>query len=429
MFFRCLVLFFTIASIALVPWSIVGSYKNENYLTQNYLIGVQVSGVNITKLFSGASSSSKRKRAIELDQELLTWAPTPTAESHITDFAKRDIVSDIESVASNAGANVASAFGSVTSQLATASINTADVASEISAFIATASIPLSLASLAESIAEDFNLESVISSLNYTDLGLADYYSASYWGYCRGYEGLANNSDARLLSHLGDFGENFNKDDVSFVWCSSPKPGFKFDPLDIVKREMTNAINDDIDGLDYLPSSLSDTIKAELVAIVASLTYEDLNLPGSLKDDLTLLNNLTKAALALLLAGACLAFISLVFQLIGLCCSPHNGCLSCLSYFLMLLFFLCILLGAGLSTGTYIFVRKEVNNNVEEYGLKSYLSVQYYAFAWSAMVAAFLVVVIAAIGYCCGCFSGERQRRYRRVREPAMAYDHKEQGYN
>ncbi|GBL48228.1 hypothetical protein ACI3LY_002879 [Candidozyma auris] len=427
MFFRFLVLFFTLATIALTPWAIVGSYKAENYLTSNYLIGVQVTNLNVGKLFAGAN----QKRNVPV-QPFITETPTPTTdEAYVTAVARRDVLSDIESVADGFGNGVSSFFGganinSLTSQFATAanSIQTGDIASKVSELVATASIPSSLATLAEGLADSLNLENLVNGLNYTDLGLADYYSVGYWGYCRGYMREVNSSDA-LIDRLGNFGENFNKDNVHFVWCSDPVPGFKFDPLDIVKREMTNAIREDVDGLDVLPSSLSDTIKAQLVAIVASVTYEDLNLPGSLKDDLTLLNNLTKAALAMLLAGVCLAFISFIFQFAGLCCSPHNSCLSCLNYFLMVLFFLCILLGAGLSTGAYVFVRKEVNKEIDQYGLKSFLSVQYYAFAWSAMVAAFLVVVLAAIGYCCGCFAGER--RYRRVQEPPMAYDHK--GYH
>lgn len=427
MFFRLLVLFFTIASIVLCPWAIVGSYKNQGYLTGNYLIGVQITDLDLNKLFSGANS----KRDLLLGARDIDFKATPTTnEPIVTAFPKRDLLDDVQSVVGNGdvssalnGINIAS----LTSQAATASVNTADLASKISELASSASIPESLATLAEGLADGINLDNIVSELNYRELGLADYYSVSYWGYCRGYMNGTNGTDD-LLDHLGSFGDNFNKDDVKFVWCSSPKPGFKFDPLELIKREMTNAVTNSYDGLNGLAEELSNNIKAQLIAIIASVSYEDLNLPGSLNDDLTLLNNITKAALAMLIAGTGLAFISFLFQSVGLCCSPRNGCLSCLNFMLMVLFFLCILLGAGLSTGAYMFVRSEVNNEIDDYGMKSFLSVQYYAFAWSAMVASFLAIVFAAIGYCCGCFSGNR-RSYRKVQEPPMAYDHKGHGYH
>lgn len=427
MIFRLLVLFFTIASIVLCPWAIVGSYKNLGYLTENYLIGVQITGLDLTKLFSGANS----KRELLLDAREIDFKATPTTnEPLVTAFPKRDILSDVESAIGNVDVTSALSglnINSLTSQIATASVNTGDIASKISELASSASIPESLATLAEGLADGLNLDSVVSELNYRDLGLADYYSVGYWGYCRGYMNGTNGTN-ELLDHMGKFGDNFNKDNVRFVWCSPPTPGFKFDPLEIIKHEMTNAVTDTNDGLDGLVGELSNSIKALLIAIIASVSYEDLNLPGSLNDDLTLLNNITKAALAMLIAGTGLAFISFLFQSVGLCCSPRNGCLSCLNFILMFLFFLCILLGAGLSTGAYMFVRSEVNDEIDEYGMKSFLSVQYYAFAWSAMVASFLAIVFAAVGYCCGCFAGNR-RSYRKVQEPPMAYDHKGHGYH
>ncbi|PSK40397.1 hypothetical protein C7M61_000032 [Candidozyma pseudohaemuli] len=433
MFFRCLVLFFTIASIVLCPWAIVGSYKNQSHLTENYLIGVQITGLDVGKLFAGANLKIKRDFA-NMPRNV-DVKPTPTVtESLVTAFPKRDVVSDIESALGNVGGDITSAVGginvdSLTAQVASATndVNTDEIASKISELAASASIPDSLATIAAGLADGIDIQSVVSELDYRDLGLADYYSVSYWGYCRGYMNGVNGTD-ELLDNLGDFGKNFNKDDVKFVWCSSPKPGFKFDPLDLVKREMTNAVTNSVDGFNGLPQELSTTIKAQLLAIIASVDYEDLNLPGDLKDKLTLLNNITRAALAMLIAGTGLAFISFLFQSVGLCCSPNNSCLSCLNFILMLLFFLCILLGAGLSTGAYMFVRSEVNKEIDEFGLESFLSVQYYAFAWSAMVASFLAIVVAAVGYCCGCFSGTR-RSYKRVQEPPMAYDHKNYGYH
>lgn len=435
MFFRLLVLFFTILAVTLTPWAIVGSYKNASHLTNNYLIGVQVTGLDVGALFAG---NQKRDAVVNLplDNKFVDAVPTPTTteRAYTTSFEKKDLADDIQSLVGGLGTEVSSAIdgidldkltadaASATSQIADA-IDTDAIISDIGQLASSVNLPDAVATLAEGLANGLSIEQAVSNLEYHDLGFADYYSISYWGYCRGYMRSLNNSDD-LISNLGDFGKNFNQDKVNYVWCSLPVAGYKFDPLELVKREMSNAVRDEIDGVNGLPLGISGTLKAQLIALIASVDYETLNLPGELQDMLGLLNNITTAGLAMLIAGAGLGFISLIFQLVGLVSSPRNSCLSCLNYILMLLFFLCILLGAGLTTGVYMFARKEVNNHIDEFGLKSYLSIQYYAFAWSAMAASFMAVVLAALGYCCGCFHGNGKRKYKRVDEPNMAYDHK-----
>lgn len=441
MFFRFLVIFFTIASLVLSVWSLVGSYKNESYLTGNYLFGFQTSNVNLSAIIREAS----QKRDFvpqELNAELLA---TPTTTGLLQ---PRDVLASLASAASidtSAAAQLisgqTSAFQSILSSATGLSINTASLISEFATatdqvnqlllIASAASIPDSIVTLAASLSGNVDeiVEDLIANANVTDLGLAEYYSIGYWGYCRGSVG----STEEWLEELGKFGTQFNNKNVNFTYCSLPKAGFKFDPLDLLKHELVNLIEGKIDGLsDALPDQLTDTIEAELLALVSSVTYEDLGLPGNLKDVLNLLHNLTVVSFALILAGACLAFISLVFQLIGLFCSPENSCLSCLSFLLMVIVFIVTLVGSALSTGTYIYTRQEVNNNVEQYGLKGWLSVQYYAFLWSSAVAALILVVVAMLGYCCGCFHSGK-RRYRLVRnehhEPVMGYNHTYKGNN
>lgn len=418
MFFRIVVLFFTIASIVLTAWSLVGSFKNQSHLTSNYLIDFSFRDLNVSSLIIDAA---KNKR-----EEL---APSPTTQDPlITGPAKRF---DLDLLTSNFGGDIGSALsgagidvGGVTSLAAQQTSGAeGNVLSKIGQIASTASIPSSVASLASQLAGNFDdvLENVVKNVNYTDLGLADYYSISYWGYCRGFKG--GNHSENIVHKLGNFGKNFNSESINWVYCSPPKVGYKLDPLALIKHEITNNIEKQSDGLGQIAPQISEMIQAQLVTLVSGLTYENIGLPGSLKKDLNLLHDLTVAAFALLLAGACLAFISLIFQLTGLCVSPHNACLSCLNYLFMFFVFLVIVIGAGLSTGGYVFARKQINDNTTEFGIKSALSVQYYAFAWSAMVAAFLMLVISGIGYCCGCFGGTGGR-YRRVQEPPMAYDHK-----
>lgn len=436
MFFRLITIFFTVASLILAVWSIVGSYKNESYLTDNYLFGFQTTNLNLSAIIREAIL----KRDLEFHELKYEVKLTPTTTTQI--LQPRDVLSDLALVATAGASLLAEALGGQTldvqSLISAVATNTAALASyaatateldELRSLASAASIPESIVTLAASFDGDINsiVLDLVDSINSTDLGLAEYYLIGYWGYCRG-----NVGEKELwISSLGKFGKQFNNQHVTFTYCSPAKVGYKFDPLELLKHEIMNLIEGKIDGgTDGTRNALTETIEAELLALVSSVTYEDLKLPGDLSLLLTLLHNLTVASFALILAGACLAFISFVFQLIGICRSPDNSCLLCLNFMLMVLVFIVTLVGSALSTGTYIFVRKEVNNNVEQYGVKGWLSVQYYAFLWSAAVAALLLIVFAFLGYCCGCFHSGK-KRYRSVRnehyEPDMRYDHTYKG--
>lgn len=450
MFFRLSVLFFTVAALVLAVWSLVGSYKNESYLTDNYLFGFQVSNLNLSAII--LTANNKRDviaSPVNIEQFLhfkepviqvfVTDSDTPTPT---TNFDKRDILQSLASAAGVATSDVVGALDGQNSDVAsllnsvTSGINTQsllqDLASATSAYLSellllasAVSIPEPVVTLAESFDGDVDelVSELASSVNVTELGIAEYYSVGYWGYCRGY---LKAGKEEWLDNLGKFGKEFNNNHINFTYCSPPKVGFKFDPLEILKHELINQIMGTVDGgADSLGGAITQAIEAQLLALVSSVTYEDLGLPGSLKQDLDLLHTLTVASFALILCGACLAFISFVFQSAGLCCSPENFCLSCLSFMLMALVCIVTLIGSGLSTGTYIFVRQQVNNNIEKFGIKGWLSVQYYAFLWSAAAASLCLVVFAFLGYCCGCFHSGK-RRYRRAgpREPEMGYVHK-----
>lgn len=453
MFFRAVVLFFTVATLILSVWAVIGSYKNESYLTDNYLLSFQLSNLNLSTIFEDALT--KRDFALDLQPVQLPFEPLPLQpvsvqslvvplqtdilQSQITsapatptereEQEKRDLLSAIGSLTSlvngavdnsavasllsaNSITNIASAVA--TADLSSALAELADIATGVS-------IPDSIATLAAAYAGDIDslIEEIVDEANVTDLGLADMYSVGFWGYCRG--SLSGLQD-EWVEQLGLFGKQFSNKNVNWTYCSLPEVGYRFDPLTLMKHEILALLSDKFAALSSTTAGLSDALSAKLLALVADLTYDDLGLPGDLQNKLTLLQNLTVAAFALILAGAVLAFISLVFQLVGFCCSPDNMCLSCLNFMFMLFTFIVVLVGSALSTGAYIYVRRVVNDEVELYGVRSYLSVQYYAFSWSAVAASLLLVVFAFLGYCCGCFHSG-QRRYRPV-EPAMRYDHK-----
>ncbi|OBA22593.1 hypothetical protein METBIDRAFT_39535, partial [Metschnikowia bicuspidata var. bicuspidata NRRL YB-4993] len=357
MFFRILVLFFTTATIVLLAWSLVGCYKNESYLTNNYLISLQVSNLNLSTLFEDTSFFSKRDSLI----------------------------------------------------------------SEAQAVAATASIPDSIATLVSEISGDFSsaLNDIIASASPSDLGLSDMYSVGFYGYCKG-ELTGNVTD--YSSELGELGKQFRNDNVNYTYCSAPEFGYKLDPLALIKHEMMEQIQNYGDGLATLSPGLSDLFISELLTVASSLTYENLGLPGNLKQDLGMLNSVTIAGFSLIFAGACLSFVSFAFQMVGLCCSPGNMCLSLCNFLLMFLVALIVIIGSGLTTGVFLYVRNTVNQDLDDFGVKTYLSQQFYAFAWSAAVSALMFVVLSIIGYCCGCFH-PRHRKPNRS-EPEVWYDHK-----
>lgn len=84
--------------------------------------------------------------------------------------------------------------------------------------------------------------------------------------------------------------------------------------------------------------------------------------------------------------------------------------------------ICLLaiVGAGIATGTYQYVRSQVNDNTDIYGVKSFLSVNFNAFIWSAAVASMLVVFFNLLGHCCGLFG--HRKHYRTIRHEEEHHD-------
>lgn len=427
----------------LSAWSLVGSYKNEAYLTNNYLLSFQLSNLNVSALVNEAV---QHKRDIDVAQPL-KLSPTPTRVTPmITNVAekrdndKRVDASDLGQLTSMLGSlttmqpsqllSKASEFALLTSGLSvptnlasyTSGLNPLKIISEAQQIASTLSLPPSLATLASGFNGNANdlLAAIAKNTNASQLGLADMYSVGYWGYCRG----SINGTKEQIPELGTFGTQFSNKNVNYTYCTPPKLGYTFDPLEVLKSELKNLILDLYAQISTGPlQSVAQNFVHELLALVNSVTYSSIGLPGDLQQALPLLGNLTKAGFWCILVGGALALVSFVFQCVGMCCSPDNKCLSCLNFFLMLMSFIAVTLGSGFTTGVFLYVRKTLNDEVKQYGIMSYLSVQYYAFAWSAVVASFCLVVFSIIGYCCGCFKSDRRSLHPQP-EPVFRYDHK-----
>lgn len=348
-FFRFLLIIFSLAAALLSTFALIGSYKNELYLTQIYLLDFHLSGLKLSKLID----SNKFKREL----------PALVMES--LDTQERDISGDITNT----------------------------------------------------------INSLVDNLTYDQLGLADVYSISFWGYCRG---KATND--KIANPLKGATADFDNNKLNFTYCSPPSPGYKFDPLKVLKHEIKDAVDDKIDGAPEINNNISDAVKQNLNQLLDNLSWDSLNLPGDLKKKLNMLNSITTASFALILVGVILSFLSVIVQLLGCFMSPDNCCLSFLNFIFESITFILLLIGVALSTGAYLYVRKTVNKDTDDFGVKSYLSIQFYALAWSGVAAALLVVIFNLLGHCCGLF-GTNRNRYRTVsppvpeKEPSMAYSH------
>ncbi|CAD1811161.1 SUR7/PalI family protein [Candida parapsilosis] len=403
--YRFILVFFSIACLILTAFAITGSYENKSYLTPTYLINFHLNKLDLRQIISPSigDNSSKRKRADDDNDSTPTTTSTGSIPSNaqqwinVASSIAGNLPSDFSSIASAVGTNLPSSVPSDLASVLPSSLPTGDVESTISAAIA----------------------NLLNNVSPEELGIADVYSVSYWGYCRG--DLKSNKSSVFDGDLGRLvDENFDNSNVDYTWCSPPKAGYFFNPATVIREELNRTIEgQQIDSQSSLINELSSQYVDDLKVLVNNIADEYLNLPSDLQNNLGTLNNITKASFAMMIIAAVFSFISIVFQIMAMCLSPDNCCLSFLNFALQLVTFLASILAAGLATGAYVFVRRKVNDETGDYGIKSFLSINFYAFAWSAAVAAFLVVVFSAVGHCCGCFSGER-RRYRQV----AAYEHK-----
>lgn len=441
MFFRFLVAFFTVATIVLSTWALIGSYKNESYLTNNYLLSFQLSNLNVSALLKDAVNENLKRDYSQVPLEPSVVEIESPASTTPAPIDKRDIglltsmIASMTTLQPNQLLSQASQLASLTSayliptsdiSALVQSVDPTKIASEMQQIASSLSLPPALVTLASDITNNIGnlgnpnslLQEVAKNLNASDLGLSDMYSIGFWGYCKGeVKGIKEQ-----IPELGKFGTQFSNKDVNFTYCTPPKVGYTFDPLTVLKTEIINEIKQSSQLVSTRPQgAIVNSLSAQLINLVNLISYNTIGLPGNLQSALPLLGRLTTAGFALILSGAALAFISFLFQMIGMCCSPDNSCLSCLNFFVMFLTFIVVTVGSGLTTGVFLFVRNTLNDEIKKYGIKPYLSVQFYAFSWSAVVASLCLLVFSVIGYCCGCFKSDRS--YRR-HEPEFRYDHK-----
>ena len=416
-------------------FGLTGAYANKSFLTNTYLLNMNLSNLDLKEILK---VDAFPKRDLDMVSGL--------AQIDISEpVVKRDLESRLQNINT---ASIAAAIASDRSARETAlrtkrpEIPTA-VPTALASILATAvptalpsAIPTAIASaiagLPFTIPSDGGnilntvqdvISDIINNFSYEQLGLADVYIISYWGYCRGASTTERTFDPKLKKYLKPFDSN----KVNITWCSPPKPAFAFDPLKLIKTELNNTINDKIESLHGNSTIVTAIMKTELKILLNHLSYENLGLPEGIELKLTLLNNVTKASFVLLIMVCAFGFISLVIQLLAFCFSPSSCCLSFLNFLFQSLIFILALLAATLITGAYMYVRQKVNDETKSFGAKTFLSINLYAFIWSGVVAALLVVVLSLLGHCCGFF-GTGRKRYRKV-QPEVAYEHKDLSFD
>ncbi|RCK58041.1 SUR7 family protein pun1 [Candida viswanathii] len=474
--FRVILIILSLIVAILEIFAITGSYQNENYLTDTYLINFHLDNLNLGALIDYSQISKRqaiedqsvqpqvnyfdtaKKRAPRVpskrEAQESGWYYVPgtqntqsAGESGAGTTAAGMATTTVSGGSSSTAAMSAEdstsigrwwsqASGSAVSDAASSAAAGASTRGSATATIATGStsggaspatnvhntVETSLASQATdgsdtsggyytTVAEA--VRDLLNNVSPQQLGMAQVYSVGYWGYCRGY-----------VESSGDNNKTFDNSHVVYTWCSKAKANFFFNPVTIFKDEMNNTVNGvGIDGQSTYITELTYTQRSQLQVLIENLNEDDVNLPGNLDKNLQTLHNLTSASFGLLFSVAILSFVSVIIQFFAFCFSPEKCCLSFLNFLFQAAISLLAIVGAGIATGTYQYVRSQVNDNTDTYGIKSFLSTNFNAFIWSAAVASMLVVFFNLLGHCCGLFGHRKHYRTIRHEEEHHHHDH------
>lgn len=448
--FRVILIILSLIVAILEIFAVTGSFKNQNYLTDTYLINFHLDNINLGAFIDYNKFSKRDYKEIDSPANYFDT----TKKRSIKTPSKREAqesgwyyVPGTQSTQSAGGSVVVSTLGVIgtvtkaSSQETATSITkwwsqisgtptlssettTATVFRETNTIIATATtsnaLETTLASQATNISPASGgyyttvsdaVRDLLNDVSPQQLGMAQVYSVGYWGYCRGY-----------VINSGQNSKMFDNSHIAYTWCSKAKANFFFDPLTILINEMNNTVNGiGIDAQSTYISELTYTQRSELQVLIDNLLQDDLNLPGNLDKNLKTLHKLSSASFGLLFSVAILSFISVIIQLFAFCFSPEKCCLSFLNFLFQSTICLLAFVGAGIATGTYQYVRSQVNDNTDIYGVKSFLSVNFNALIWSAAVASMLVVVFNLLGHCCGLFG--HRKHYKTIKHDEEHHDH------
>lgn len=234
-----------------------------------------------------------------------------------------------------------------------------------------------------------------STYSFGDLGFADVYSVSFWGYCRG------SVDKTTTITNGVLKTSYDNSKVNFTWCTKPKASYLFDPVTVIKAELNNTL---------ATYTMSDTVRSQLVALRDNLNSTNIELPGDLNQKLPTVKNLVKASFGLLVATVAFTSLSLVIGLLGCYLSPGNCLLSFINFLFQFSIFIINIIAAGLITGMMLYIKLQVNDANDTYGAEAHTTVGFYGFIWSAAAVGWLIVCFSLLGHCLGLFNTKKHKR-------------------
>ncbi|CAH2354258.1 hypothetical protein CLIB1423_15S02124 [[Candida] railenensis] len=463
--FRFILIFWTIVQLLLAVFALVSSYKKVDYLTKFYLIDFYVADINLASIFP-ADKFQKRDAGAFGENPVTTTSAATTKLSNnevvtttlgdsgntiaaadgystivyyspITTVTMSDTTLTSQLVATTTASSPAAATeGGATTwdngyyYPTTTADTLVDTASTTAGTIingdtsaatstdATLLQPTTTKSLGASTSSSSSavssttyaygsLQETINNLDSTysfgDLGFADVYSVSYWGYCRG------SADKTTTIKNGVSSTSYDNSNVNFTWCSKPKASYVFDPATVIKAELNNTL---------ATYTMSDTVRSQLEALRDNLNSSNIELPGNLDKKFATVKSLVKASFGLLVATVALTSLSLVIGLLGCYLSPGNCMLSFINFLFQFAIFVINIIAAGLITGMMLYVKSQVNDVQDTYGAEAHTTVGFYGFIWSAAAAGWLVVCFSLLGHCLGLFNTKKHRRkyYRTIVE-------------
>lgn len=260
-----------------------------------------------------------------------------------------------------------------------------------------------------------SLSSVVSEISgslgtglHREMGLSDIYTIGMWGYCKGNMDGTDSGIDPLSAELLD------THNVNFTYCSSPRAMYEFEPIELVKSQIS--LNDSSIATVLTAAVGESTTQSLLQAAQGELesAIEDA-IPSSIKDQLDLVKTVSRLIFLTTLIGILITFIGVLLSF----CACFSRCASCILFLVSLMGTVSLFIGATSSTVMYRIVRDRFNDAFQEFGMSSGLSRMYLAFYWAAVAAAILSSLLWLLTIC--CCTPSRRRVVPMEEKPMMTY--------
>ncbi|EDO18698.1 hypothetical protein Kpol_1055p55 [Vanderwaltozyma polyspora DSM 70294] len=121
------------------------------------------------------------------------------------------------------------------------------------------------------------------------------------------------------------------------------------------------------------------------------SIEDIIIPDKLEDKKGYYNNLAKCMFITLIIGICLMFINFVVIIFRFL--VDSVFFTVLGIFFSATAFVSLLISGGTSVGTYVYIKHQLSQNYDEFGISLDLGRDYYCLIWGAILGSLLNFMI------------------------------------